>query len=295
MADFLLETSCKKEFNTKSIMDMTTGNYQIIFTHLATMILGELKEAHKGSSFPEVIVTTMNTLNYPFTLSKSSFSNFSLTSWPIALGVLDYLYNLAQMESSVEVVDDFDDDDKEMLCQDSYKALMLEENSVAIENAAQDYESFALQDENRLEEEIDSQTVHYQKQLSIYQKTTNEKVEVDRERQGKLRGFEKVKNFLDYGMKQSKIIDDEVEKLQTKHQEMQDEIQNLKNDIESLNAQIGDKDTAVDLKIKLEKIKEELGRYEVDRVHYERMQNDLDVAYTKLKDKIDDQIQTYNQ
>ena len=294
MADFLLETSCKKEFTTKTIMDMTTGNYQIIFTHLASMILGELKEAHKGSSFPEVIVTTMNTLNYPFTLSKSSFSNFSLTSWPIALGVLDYLYNLAKMESSVEVVDDFDDDDKEHLCQDSYKQLM-QDDTEAIENAAQDYESFALQDENRLEEEIERQTEHYQKQLSFYQQTTNEKVEVDRARQEKLLGFEKIKNFLDYEIKQSRTLDDEVEKQQKKHHQLLEEISSLKSEIESLNAKIGDKDTAVDLKNKLEKIKEELGRFEVDRVHYEQMKNDLDVAYTKLKDKIDDQIQTYNQ
>ena len=294
MADFLLETSCKKEFTTKTIMDMTTGNYQIIFTHLASMILGELKEAHKGSSFPEVIVTTMNTLNYPFTLSKSSFSNFSLTSWPIALGVLDYLYNLAKMESSVEVVDDFDDDDKEHLCQDSYKQLM-QDDTEAIENAAQDYESFALQDENRLEEEIERQTEHYQKQLSFYQQTTNEKVEVDRARQEKLLGFEKIKNFLDYEIKQSRTLDDEVEKQQKKHHQLLDEISSLESEIESLNAKIGDKDTAVDLKNKLEKIKEELGRFEVDRVHYEQMKNDLDVAYTKLKDKIDDQIQTYNQ
>ena len=47
LADFLLNTSCKKEFTIKTIMEMTTGNYQIIFTHLAQMILGEPKEAHK--------------------------------------------------------------------------------------------------------------------------------------------------------------------------------------------------------------------------------------------------------
>ena len=93
----------------------------------------------------------------------------------------------------------------------------------------------------------------------------------------------------------SKKADVEIEKLEQKIKTNVDIAAKLKSDLADLNAQIGDKDTALDLKNKLEKIQDELGRVETDRVHYEGLKGDLDVAFTKLKDTLDDLIQTYNQ
>ena len=125
-----MQTSCKKEFTTKSIMDMTTSNYHIIFTHLAGLILGELKDAHKGS-LGELVVNTMGALNYPFSLTKSSFVNFSLTSWPIALGVLHFLYEMANMcaGDDDDDIDDFDNDEVEQLMEQSYQRIIDGKNS----------------------------------------------------------------------------------------------------------------------------------------------------------------------
>ena len=52
----------------------------------------------------------------------------------------------------------------------------------------------------------------------------------------------------------------------------------LKSDLADLNAQVGDKDTAYDLENKLEKVQGEFDRVETDRVHYEGLIGDLDVA-----------------
>jgi len=295
LTDFLLETRCKKEFTTKIIMEMTTGNYAIIFTHLATMILGELKDAHKGS-MAELIVNTMNSLNYPFTLTKSSFVNFSLTSWPIALGVLHYLHAMATMEQCEENIDDFDDDAKEVLYEAKYSELNEnEDHELLMERAAKDYEDYVLQDDEEIERHIQAELEHNHNENRVHQKTMNDKMELERDFQEKNDKYSKLKSFVTHREQAIAKLDEAIDALNTNTKVTQDEASQLKRDSDELNAQIGDKDTAIDLKVKLEKIQDELGRLEVDRVHFEGLEGDLVVAFTKVKDRLDDHIQTYNQ
>ena len=238
----------------------------------------------------------MNTLNYPYNLSKSSFVNFSLTSWPIALGVLHYLHAMALMEREPDEIDDFDGDEKEDLCVSCYEEIMAENNHEdVLAKAAQDYEDWALQDEDEVEAEIKRQFEHYNQQNALYQNTMNEKMERERELQSVVSRHEKTANYLIFQQEGSKNADVEIEALEKKIKSNMDIAAELKSDLADLNAQIGDKDTALDLKNKLEKIQDELGRVETDRVHYEGLKGDLDVAFTKLKDTLDDLIQTYNQ
>ena len=296
LADFLLETRCKKDFTAKTIMDMTTGNYGIIFTHLATMILGELKDAHKGS-MGELVVNTMNTLNYPFNLTKSSFANFSLTSWPIALGVLHYLHALASMEQDDKEIGDFDGDQKEEMCEVKYAEVMdgeFDPESI-MDRAAKDYEDYILQDDEEIERRIQTELEHNRNENHIYQKTMNEKIELEREYQEKRDKYDKLKSYVTFQEQGITAIDEAIDESNTNAKRTHDQAAELKHDLEQLNAQIGDKDTAIDLKMKLEKVRAELGRLEVDRVHFEGLEGDLVVAFTKAKVSIDDHIQTYNQ
>ena len=238
----------------------------------------------------------MNTLNYPYNLSKSSFVNFSLTSWPIALGVLHYLHAMASMEREPDQIDDFERDEKEALCVSCYEEIMADNNPEdVLAKATQDYEDWALQDEDEIEAEIKRQFEHYTQQDVLHQNTMNEKMEQERKLQAVVSRREKTDNYLIFQQEGSKEADVEIQKLERKIKSNMDIATELKSDLADLNAQIGDKDTALDLKNKLEKIQDELGRVETDRVHYEGLKGDLDVAFTKLKDTLDDLIQTYNQ
>ena len=238
----------------------------------------------------------MNTLNYPYNLSKSSFVNFSLTSWPIALGVLHYLHAMAIMERDPDEIDDFEGDEKEGLCWSCYEEILAENDpDDVLAKATQDYEDWALQDEDELEAEIKRQIEHYNQQNSLHQKTMNEKIDFDRQLQAVVSRHEKTTNYLIFQQEGSTKADIEIKTFEQKMKTNMDIATQLKSDLADLNAQIGDKDTAIDLKNKLEKIQDDLGRVETDRVHYEGLKGDLDVAFTKLKDTLDDLIQTYNQ
>merc|ERR1719285_1214373 len=161
--------------------------------------------------------------------------------------------------------------------------------------ATQDYEDWALQDEEELEAEIKRQIDHYNQQNTLHQNTMNEKIDFDRQLQAVVSRHEKTTNYLIFQQEGSTKADIEIKTFEQKMKTNMDIATQLKSDLADLNAQIGDKDTAIDLKNKLEKIQDDLGRVETDRVHYEGLKGDLDVAFTKLKDTLDDLIQTYNQ
>ena len=203
---------------------------------------------------------------------------------------------MASMEREPDQIDDFEGDEKEALCVSCYEEIMSDNNpEVVLAKATQDYEDWALQDEDEIEAEIKRQFEHYTQQNVLHQNTMNEKMKMERKLQEVVSRREKTDNYLIFQQEGSKEADVEIEKLKQKIKSNMDIAAKLKSDLADLNAQIGDKDTALDLKNKLEKIQDELGRVETDRVHYEGLKGDLDVAFTKLKDTLDDLIQTYNQ
>ena len=200
------------------------------------------------------------------------------------------------MEREPDQIDDFERDEKEALCVSCYEEIMADNNPEdVLAKATQDYEDWALQDEDEIEAEIKRQFEHYTQQDVLHQNTMNEKMEQERKLQAVVSRREKTDNYLIFQQEGSKEADVEIKKLEQKIKSNMDIAAELKSDLADLNAQIGDKDTALDLKNKLEKIQDELGRVETDRVHYEGLKGDLDVAFTKLKDTLDDLIQTYNQ
>ena len=200
------------------------------------------------------------------------------------------------MEREPDEIDDFEGDEKEALCVSCYEEIMADNNPEdVLAKATQDYEDWALQDEDEVEAKIKRQFEHYTQQNVLHQNTMNEKMKMERKLQEVVSRREKTDNYLIFQQEGSKEADVEIQKLERKIKSNMDIATELKSDLADLNAQIGDKDTALDLKNKLEKIQDELGRVETDRVHYEGLKGDLDVAFTKLKDTLDDLIQTYNQ
>lgn len=89
LQNFLLNEINFREVTVKELSTMTTGMFHEIFSALVRNILGPNYLSSLGKmKVPEMIVETMQALNYPIKLVKSSFVNLTKQTFPTALGVL---------------------------------------------------------------------------------------------------------------------------------------------------------------------------------------------------------------
>jgi len=315
ICDFLQETGYGQSLTVKELMGISTANYFVIFSHLSGIILGP-KHNPKGGAREEIMISTMKKLDYPFSLQKSSFTNFSLTSWPIVLGVLEFLLRRAQ-----HVVNDLncDDDDFELdgpisrdkendpfqLILMGYKSFMSKVNSADETNVEQiqneindniilDYEDFKYQGFEEEEKLIEQSMKSYEKENELYDQRSKEKLHLEQELNEKLAKSAQIEKYQKYEDQMTDFHATALAKDQNKMIENQKTKSQLESDIESLTEKIGDKETALDLRRKFEEIHTELGRKLEEKLGVEKIKTNLDISVSKAKANINDEVQKYN-
>jgi len=315
ICDFLQETGYGQSLTIKELMGISTANYFMIFSHFSAIILGP-KHNLKGGAREEIMISTMKKLDYPFSLQKSSFTNFSLTSWPIVLGVLEFLLRRAQ-----HVVNDLncDDDDFELdgpisrdkendpfeLILMGYKTFMSKVNSGDETNFEQmqndindniicDYEDFKYQGFEEEEKLIEQSMKSYEKEIELYDQRSKEKLHLEQELNDKLAKSSQIEKYQKYEEQMTDFHSAALEKDQNKMIENHKTKSQLESEIESLTEKIGDKETALDLRRKFEEIHTELGRKLEEKLGVEKIKTNLDISVSKAKANINDEIQKYN-
>merc|ERR1711990_151346 len=309
ICDFLLETSYPQSLTVKDLMSISTANYFMIFSHLSGIMLGP-KHDPKSGAREEIMISTMKKLDYPFSLQKSSFTNFSLTSWPIVLGVLEYLLRYAQRV--VELPQDVDDyefegpisrdkenDPMEMLIM-GYKKYMNagEDAGDALNdiygNIVEDYESFKLQGFEEEEDFIEKAMGSYEKENDLFDQRSKKKMNLESELnkiQARLTQIEKHRNF------ENQTTDFHAAAVERSGNTMMEHSKRkaqLEAEIADLTDKIGDKETAQDLRKKFEAIHSELGTKLEEKLGVEKIKTNLDISVSKEKANINEEIQKYN-
>jgi len=260
------------------------------------------------------MISTMKKLDYPFSLQKSSFTNFSLTSWPIVLGVLEYLLRRAQQV--VSLADDDDDDELDSpICRDKendpfelilngYKQFMSQAHSDPAnsdhyqneinDNIVQDYQDFKLQGFEDDEKFIEQAMQNYAKENELFDQRSKEKLNLEAELDNNIAKS----NQIDKYQKYEDQMEDFHKAALVRHQETMIESSNIKKELEKdigiLTEQIGDKETALDLRMRIEAIHAELGRKIEEKLGVEKIKTNLDISVSKEKASINEEIQTYN-
>lgn len=312
VCDFLLETSYPQSLTVKDLMSISTANYFMIFSHLSGIILGPKHDLKSGAR-EEIMISTMKKLDYPFSLQKSSFTNFSLTSWPIVLGVLEYLLRSAQrVVELIHEVDDYEfegpisrdkeNDPLEMIYM-GYKKFVSHMNSGEDEdrflndihgNIVHDYESFKLQGFEEEEDFIEKAMSSYEKENDLFDERSKEKMNLESELntiQAKLDQIRKHQNYA------NQVAEFHVAALERSGNTMIGHSKSkaqLESEIADLTDKIGGKETALDLKKKFKAIHSELGSKLEEKLGVEKIKTNLDISVSKEKANINDEIQKYN-
>lgn len=312
VCDFLLETSYPQSLTVKDLMSISTANYFMIFSHLSGIILGPKHDLKSGAR-EEIMISTMKKLDYPFSLQKSSFTNFSLTSWPIVLGVLEYLLRSAQrVVELIHEVDDYEfegpisrdkeNDPLEMIYM-GYKKFVSHMNSGEDEdrflndihgNIVHDYESFKLQGFEEEEDFIEKAMSSYEKENDLFDERSKEKMNLESELntiQAKLDQIRKHQNYA------NQVAEFHVAALERSGNTMIGHSKSkaqLESEIADLTDKIGGKETALDLKKKFKAIHSELGSKLEEKLGVEKIKTNLDISVSKEKANINEEIQKYN-
>jgi len=312
VCDFLLETSYPQSLTVKDLMSISTANYFMIFSHLSGIILGPKHDLKSGAR-EEIMISTMKKLDYPFSLQKSSFTNFSLTSWPIVLGVLEYLLRSAQRVAElIHEVDDYEfegpisrdkeNDPLEMIYM-GYKKFVSHMNSGEDEdrflndihgNIVHDYESFKLQGFEEEEDFIEKAMSSYEKENDLFDERSKEKMNLESELntiQAKLDQIRKHQNYA------NQVAEFHVAALERSGNTMIGHSKSkaqLESEIADLTDKIGGKETALDLKKKFKAIHSELGSKLEEKLGVEKIKTNLDISVSKEKANINEEIQKYN-
>jgi len=312
ICDFLLETSYPQSLTVKDLMSISTANYFMIFSHLSGIILGP-KHDLKGGAREDIMISTMKKLDYPFSLQKSSFTNFSLTSWPIVLGVLEYLLRYAQRVVNLsQDVDDYEfegpisrdkeNDPLELIIM-GYKKFLSHVNagedsdhalSDIYSNIVEDYESYKLQGFDEEADFIEKSMGSYEKENNLFDQRSKEKMNLESELnkiRARLTQIEKHQNFEN----QTKDFHAAaVERSSNTMMEHSKRKAQLEADIADLTDKIGDKETAQDLRKKFEAIHSELGSRLEEKLGVEKIKTNLDISVSKERANINEEIQKYN-
>ena len=305
--DCLLTTMFGNAYATKDLMNMSTSTYYAIFSHLVSQVLGKrYAEMHLTSSRDggaASIISTMTLLNYKFTLQKSAFTNFSLTSRPIAFGVLDFLLRLIEIQADDEDCEDDEDvcikdEDDFLLFEAGYSKLRSEKEEGVPEEAvyeqiAKDYEDFKMQDYEGQEDNVNAILKDFTEKRGQFDEAVELRTESENELAEEKRALAAVEKYLHFQGQKLDFLDKQIPNLEQVISEKQESKKHVMNEISELNKEIGDKDTAIDLKKKLEKIQIDSRRYEEEKMNYERVFNDAQVTYTKIKQKLDEDIQAW--
>lgn len=315
ICEFLQETGYGQSLTIKELMGISTANYFSIFSHLSGIILGP-KHNLKGGAREEIMISTMKKLDYPFSLQKSSFTNFSLTSWPIVLGVLEYLLRRSQ-----HIVNDLnaDDDDFELdgpisrdkdndpfeLILMGYKTFMSKIDSEDGTNFEQiqndindnvicDYEDFKYQGFDEEEKLIEQSMESYGNETELYDQRSKEKLHLERELNDKLAKASQIQKYQKYEEQMADFHAAALMRDQNKMIENEKQKSQLESEIESVTKKIGDKETALDLQRKFQLIHTELGRKLEEKLGVEKIKTNLDIKISKMKANINEEIQQYN-
>jgi len=314
ICDFLLESGYGQSLTMKDLMSISTANYFMVFSHLSGIILGP-KHNPKGGAKEEIMISTMKKLDYPFSLQKSSFTNFSLTSWPIVLGVLEFLLRRAQhiihelnvdgedFELDEPISRDKENDPFELILM-GYKKMITKrdsdrnmDGSILEEinrNIICDYEDFKYQGFEEEADYIEQSMKSYQKENELYDQRSKEKLNLEAELNDKLAKSSQIEKYQKYEDQMTDFHTAALERDQNKMIENSKIKSQLESEIGLLTEKIGDKETALDLRKKFEEIHTELGRKLEEKLGVEKIKTNLDISVSKAKSNISDEIQKYN-
>jgi len=262
LQNFLLNEINFREVTVKELSTMTTGMFHEIFSALVRIILGPNYLSSLGKmKVPEMIVETMQALNYPIKLVKSSFVNLTKQTFPTALGVLDWLSDLIVLQKAADNAafqDNFDLDEVLPIFEGYARFANKEGNMEEISDAVADEVAKSKQEQLALED-VDIEGAYRrldEAQLEV-KDFKNAKRGCEKDLIDLARTIEDSTKFVKMSQYKLEKGAKEVKALQEQEARQKEQLEQIKTDNKELREKIGDEETAIDKRNRLNALVEE--------------------------------------
>ncbi|CBY32125.1 unnamed protein product [Oikopleura dioica] len=262
LQNFLLNEINFREVTVKELSTMTTGMFHEIFSALVRNILGPNYLSSLGKmKVPEMIVETMQALNYPIKLVKSSFVNLTKQTFPTALGVLDWLSDLIVLQKAADNAafqDNFDLDEVLPIFEGYARFANKEGTMEEISDAVADEVAQSKQEQLALEDvDIDGAYRRLDEAQLEVKDFKNAKRGCEKDLIDLARTIEDSTKFVKMSQYKLEKGAKEVKALQEQEARQKEQLEQIKRDNKELREKIGDEETAIDKRNRLNALVEE--------------------------------------
>jgi len=278
------------DITVKEMMSYSTSVYKEVFFKLAGMVHGPRWSGLDGQgSWQECLVKTMEQLEYPFRLQKSSFVNLSMSSFPIAIGVLDWLIHFINCSNSEEIEEV---EERKDILANAFKGKLAGRMDVAedvekiyAEQLEKDFNPEQIEEEYRglrgQFEELEGRRVqmtNLEQHLGTVAKEENTAEKHKAFRQKELSYFTNVNH-----------------ERESNQEKLQAAISSLKMENKRLSDEIGDKDTARDLQERRKKEEGTLRKLQEEKSSFQMQSDGLDIPIRRHRGELSEAVTSYNQ
>jgi len=300
----LLFTDYTAMISPKILNQPTTKDFVNIFSFLAAQFDPNRKP---NPDVQKEVLTTMNHLRYPFTVSKSALQSVgSPHTWPNLLAVLHWMVELLVYDAHAHVdTADFtnlssDDSDKFFydFLRRSYEAFLAGEDDDETQGAELE-ERFELRDESCAAEvdRLDEENANLRAEIELLQAAETGFQSAEGERDNLARDVRMFEKQIEQQVKHKAVMEQQLDEKQTDAEEVQAELEEAQREREECRQRVGEQVMSVGDVQRLQHDKVTMDDH-LQRISDEKEAMDKELWETELAvknalDEVEDGVRTY--